>query len=218
MHEFDKSVIFMTLPSAQQFFKLPEQVTHLEIFVDNIEKTAERGFLIQSLVGEKAKVLDWEHSDSSIFHAVQVERNVMFLILTLIIVIAAFNIISSLIMLVKDKTRDIAIMRTMGAARSSILKIFFLTGASIGTIGTLSGVLLGLSFALNIESIRQFLQRLSGTELFSAEIYFLSQLPAKVDWSEVITVIIMSLALSFLATVYPSWRASRLDPIEALRS
>ena len=148
----------------------------------------------------------------------QVERNVMFLILTLIIVIAAFNIISSLIMLVKDKTRDIAIMRTMGAARSSILKIFFLTGASIGTIGTLSGVLLGLSFALNIESIRQFLQRLSGTELFSAEIYFLSQLPAKVDWSEVVTVIIMSLALSFLATVYPSWRASRLDPIEALRS
>jgi len=117
---------FMTLPSAQQFFKLPDQVTHLEIFVDNIEKTAERGFLIQSLVGEKAKVLDWEHSDSSIFHAVQVERNVMFLILTLIIVIAAFNIISSLIMLVKDKTRDIAIMRTMGAARSSILKIFFL--------------------------------------------------------------------------------------------
>ena len=169
-------------------------------------------------MGEKAKVLDWEHSDSSIFHAVQVERNVMFLILTLIIVIAAFNIISSLIMLVKDKTRDIAIMRTMGAARSSILKIFFLTGASIGTIGTLSGVLLGLSFALNIESIRQFLQRLSGTELFSAEIYFLSQLPAKVDWSEVVTVIIMSLALSFLATVYPSWRASRLDPIEALRS
>jgi lipoprotein-releasing system permease protein len=218
MHEFDKSVIFMTLPSAQQFFKLPDQVTHLEIFVDNIEKTAERGFLIQSLVGEKAKVLDWEHSDSSIFHAVQVERNVMFLILTLIIVIAAFNIISSLIMLVKDKTRDIAIMRTMGAARSSILKIFFLTGASIGTIGTLSGVLLGLSFALNIESIRQFLQKLSGTELFSAEIYFLSQLPAKVDWSEVITVIVMSLALSFLATVYPSWRASRLDPIEALRS
>jgi lipoprotein-releasing system permease protein len=150
-------------------------------------------------------------------HAVKMERNVMFLILTLIILIASFNIISGLIMMVKDKTRDIAILRTMGATKSTILKIFFLTGASIGGIGTLLGVGLGLSFALNIERIRQFLQSLTGVELFSAEIYFLTTLPAKVDYDEVILIVCMGIGLSFLATLYPSWRASSLDPVEGLR-
>ena len=149
--------------------------------------------------------------------AIQVERNVMFLILTLIIVVAAFNIISSLIMLVKDKGRDIAILRTMGATRGTVMRIFFLAGASIGTIGTFAGFGLGLAFTTNIESIRQWIEKITGTELFAAEIYFLSQLPAKVDPVEVASVVLMGLGLSFLATIYPSWRASRMDPAEALR-
>ena len=141
----------------------------------------------------------------------------MFLILTLIILVAAFNIISSLIMLVKDKGRDIAILRTMGATRGMIMRIFFLSGASVGVVGTIFGFILGLAFCRNIESIRQGIQYLTGTDLFSAEIYFLSQLPAVVDPDEVATVVIMSLTLSILATIYPSWRAARLDPVEALR-
>lgn len=141
----------------------------------------------------------------------------MFLILTLIIVVAAFNIISSLIMLVKDKGRDIAILRTMGATRGMIMRVFLISGASIGVIGTLAGFTLGIAFAENIESIRQFLQGLTGTDLFAAEIYFLSQLPAVVDPTEVTTVVLMGLGLSLLATIYPSWRAAQLDPIEALR-
>ncbi|MBY0429192.1 MAG: FtsX-like permease family protein, partial [Alphaproteobacteria bacterium] len=154
---------------------------------------------------------------ASFVNALQVERNVMFLILTLIILVAAFNIISGMIMLVKDKGRDIAILRTMGATRGSVMRIFFLSGASIGVIGTLAGVLLGVGFSLNIENIRQGLQSLTGTNLFSPEIYFLSQLPAKLDAGEVTQIVFMSLLLSFLATLYPSWRAARLDPVEALR-
>jgi lipoprotein-releasing system permease protein len=148
---------------------------------------------------------------------VQVEKNVMFIILTLIIIIAAFNVISSLIMLVKDKTRDIAILRTMGASKKNILKIFFLTGSSIGIAGTLLGMILGLSFALNIEKIRKFIEKLLGTNLFNAEVYFLSQLPAKIIWEEVFLVALMALFLTFIATFYPAYRASRLDPVEALR-
>ena len=151
------------------------------------------------------------------FNAIQVERNVMFLILTLIIVVAAFNIISGLIMLVKDKGRDIAILRTMGATRGMVMRIFFLSGASVGIIGTIAGFILGLAFAENIETIRQLLQSLTGTELFAAEIYFLSRLPAVVDPTEVAMVVGMGIGLSFLATLYPSWRAARLDPVEALR-
>lgn len=141
----------------------------------------------------------------------------MFLILTLIILVAAFNIISSMIMLVKDKGHDIAIMRTMGATRGNMLRIFVLTGASIGLLGTLFGAAVGIAFAMNIESIRQWLEGLTGAELFADEIYFLSQLPAVIDWQEVVSVIVMAFTLSILATIYPAWRAARLDPVEALR-
>lgn len=217
MMQYDESLVFMPLSAAQSFFKMPNSVSHVDVYIENLEKVAESTFLLQASLGEKYRIFDWQNANNSMFQAVQIERNVMFIILTLIILIAAFNIISSLIMLVKDKTRDIAIMRTMGATRWSIMRIFFLTGASIGVIGTAFGVFLGLIFTLNIEKIRQFLQSLTGTQLFSAEIYFLTQLPAKIDWTEVFLVIFIALGLSFLATIYPSWRAARLDPVEALR-
>lgn len=217
MHDFDKNFIFISLQNAQDFFNCAGKLTHLEVFSKKIEEVEQATALIQNILPENIQVLDWQHSDSNIFQAVQVEKNVMFIILTMIILIAAFNIISSLIMLVKDKIKDIAILRTFGASKNSILKIFFLTGAYIGVFGTIFGVFLGLLFALNIENIRQFLQKFLGVELFNAEIYFLSRLPAKVIWSEVGIVAAIALFLSFLATFYPAYRASRLDPVEALR-
>lgn len=221
MNDYDKNIIFMPLATAQKLFKLENQVSQIEIFISHPETAPYLTRMLNQVLhqnwGNMLNAVDWQHSDAQIFHAVQVERNVMFIILTLIIVIAAFNIISSLIMLVKDKTRDIAILRTMGASQGSLLSIFLLTGSTIGIIGTLVGVVIGLSFSLNIEKIRQLLQSLTGTDLFSAEIYFLSQLPAKVNFTEVFLIASMALLLSFLATLYPAWRAAKLNPVEALR-
>jgi lipoprotein-releasing system permease protein len=217
MYEYDSGFIFMPLDSAQVYFQLPEAVTNLEVFVTDPNRARPIGRTILETVKGVGRLHDWQQVNKSFFNAIQVERNVMFLILTLIILVAAFNIISSLIMLVKDKGRDIAILRTMGATRGMIMRIFFLAGASVGVIGTLGGFGLGMAFTSNIESIRQWIQGLTGTDLFAAEIYFLSQLPAVVDPVEVIAVVLMGLGLSFLATLYPSWRAARLDPAEALR-
>ena len=160
---------------------------------------------------------DWTQRNATFFSALQVERNVMFFILLLIVLVAALNIISGLFMLVKDKGHDIAIMRTMGATRGAIMRIFLMTGAAIGVFGTIAGVVLGVVVCLNVEKIRQFFSWLSGTQLFNPELYFLSQLPAKMDVYETSTVVIMALVLSFLATLFPAWRAARLDPVEALR-
>jgi lipoprotein-releasing system permease protein len=217
MFEYDSGFVFMPLAAAQTYFKLPEAVTALEVFVTTPEVAPAIARAVAKVVDSQARVHDWQRANASFFNAVQVERNVMFLILTLIILVAAFNIISSLIMLVKDKGRDIAILRTMGATRGSIMRIFFMTGASIGITGTLIGFAAGLAFALNIETIRQWIQKLTGSQLFAPEIYFLSQLPAKIDPMEVVTVVVMAIALSFFATIYPSWRAARIDPAEALR-
>ena len=217
LHAALATVLLMPLASAQLFFKVPKAATSLEVFVQDPDNIGPITREVRQAAGPTTRVLDWTQSQSAYFNAIQTERNVMFLILTLIIVVAAFNIISSMIMLVKDKTKDIAILRTMGATQGMILRIFFLAGASVGVMGTLFGFGLGLAFAENIETIRQLLQRLTGTDLFSSEIYFLSQLPAKVEPAEVITVVGMAFALSFLATIYPSWRAARLDPVEALR-
>ena len=218
MYEYNNGFVFMPLDSAQRFFHYaPNTVSMLEVISSNPAKVDQIKGALSVVTKGQAGVYDWRDSNSSFFTAIQVERNVMFLILTLIIIVAAFNIISSMMMLVKDKGRDIAIMRTMGAYRSSILKIFILTGASVGMAGTAAGAVLGISFALNIESIRQWLQGLTGTELFSQEIYFLSKLPAEIDWMEVLGVTAMALAISTVATLYPAWRASRLDPVEALR-
>ena len=217
MYEYDSGFIFMTLPSAQVYFRLDDAISYLEVSVDDPDKALAIGKNIPPLTDKLIRVHDWQRANAGFFNAIQVERNVMFLILTLIIVVAAFNIISSMIMLVKDKGGDIAILRTMGAPRASVMRIFFLSGASVGVIGTFAGLVMGLSFTNNIENIRQWIQGLTGTELFAAEIYFLSQLPAVVDTDEVIAVVLMGLGLSFLATLYPSWRAARIDPAKALR-
>lgn len=217
MYEYNNGFIFMDLHSAQQFFKLPGRVNSIEVMASSAE-TAERIKQdVINAVGNQAGIYDWREANSSFLNALAVERNVMFLILTLIIIVAAFNIISSMIMLVKDKGKDIAILRTMGATRGNMLRIFTLTGASIGFGGTIVGAALGIAFATNIESIRQFLEGLTGTELFADEIYFLSQLPAVIHWDDIITVIAMAFGLSIAATLYPAWRAARLDPVEALR-
>ena len=217
MYEYDSSFIFMPLPTAQIFFKIPNAISNIEVFVNNPDNAIPIGHKISNELEIGTRIHDWQSVNASFFNAIQVERNVMFLILTLIILVAAFNIISSLIMLVKDKGKDIAILRTIGVARSTILKIFFIAGASVGTIGTLAGFAIGLAFTKNIESIRQWIQGLTGTDLFSAEIYFLSQLPAVVDPEEVLSVVLMGLGLSFLATLYPAWRATKIDPADALR-
>ena len=217
MYEYDSSFVFMPLKNAQVYFKMPGAVSNLEVFVTHPDDAIAIGRDISKEMKGKARIHDWQRVNASFFNAIQVERNVMFLILTLIIVVAAFNIISSLIMLVKDKGKDIAILRTMGATSGMIMRIFFIAGASVGTIGTMAGFGLGLAFTENIETIRQWIQGLTGTDLFAAEIYFLSKLPAVVDPSEVVAVVLMGLGLSFLATLYPAWRASKLDPAEALR-
>ena len=217
MFEYDNTFIYMPLEAAQLFFKLPDSVNAIEVFVDNPDRVRGIRGEVVARAGPDVRSVDWQQANSSFFNAIQVERNVMFLILSLIILVAAFNILSGQYMLVKGKGRDIAILRTMGATRGMILRIFFLSGASIGIIGTLAGFLLGLLFAENIETIRQWLQGLTGTELFSAEIYFLSRLPAKIDAFEVVQVVVMALFWSFLAPLFPAWQAARIDPVEALR-
>ena len=217
MYEYDSSFVYMPLPAAQSYFLLPHAVSQVEVFLDNPDKVGAVKREIARLAPADTRIYDWQQANSSFFNAIQVERNVMFLILTLIIIVAAFNIISSLIMLVKDKGRDIAILRTMGATRGMIMRIFLLSGASVGIAGTFFGLILGVWFADHIEQIRQFIQGIIGRDLFAAEIYFLTQLPARVDYGEVTAVVAMALGLSFAATIYPAWRAAKLDPVEALR-
>ena len=217
MYEYDNSYIYVPLPAAQIFFRVPDAASYLQVFVGNPDQVYRQVQAIAAAFDGRVRIVDWQRANSSLFNAVEIERNVMFLILTLIIVVAAFNIISSMIMMVKDKGRDIAILRTMGASRGMVLRIFMLSGASIGVVGTVAGLALGVAFTRNIEAIREFVQNIVGVNLFSAEIYFFTRIPARLDWDEVGAVVVMALALSFLATLYPSWRAARLDPVEALR-
>jgi lipoprotein-releasing system permease protein len=217
MSEYDSTMVFMPLAEAQAYFNRANDVTSIEVYTTDPDKIDQFRKSVTEAAGRPIFMVDWRQRNSTFFNALQVERNVMFLILTLIVLVAALNIISGLIMLVKDKGSDIAILRTMGASQGSIMRVFLITGAAIGVVGTLTGFAVGLLVCMNIESIRQFLSWLTNTELFSPELYFLSKLPAEVDFGETSAVVIMALTLSFLATLYPSWRAARLDPVEALR-
>jgi lipoprotein-releasing system permease protein len=217
MSEYDQVFVFMPLAEAQAYFNRKSDVTAIEVYTDNPDDIERYRRLINEAAGRPVFLIDWRQRNATFFSALQIERNVMFLILTLIVVVAAFNILSGLNMLVKDKTHDIAIMRTMGARKASVLRVFFITGASIGVVGTVVGVLLGVVVCLNIEEIRRFVSWLLSTDLFSPELYYLSRLPADIDSRETIAVVLMALILSFAAPLYPAWRAARLDPVEALR-
>ncbi|MGU3398464.1 lipoprotein-releasing ABC transporter permease subunit [Brucellaceae bacterium D45D] len=217
MSEYDNSIVMMPLSEAQLFFNQEDKVQSLEIFVNNPDKVDAMRAPIEQVAARQLNMVDWRQRNQTFFSALEVERNVMFMILTLIVLVAALNIISGLIMLVKDKGHDIAILRTMGATRGAVMRIFLMTGAAIGVTGTVAGVALGVLVCLNVESLRQFFSWLSGTTLFNPELYFLSQLPAKMDPGETISVIVMALVLSFIATIFPAWRAAKLDPVEALR-
>jgi lipoprotein-releasing system permease protein len=218
MSEYDSVMVFLPLAEAQAYFKRGDDVSAIEIFIEaSPERVDEFRRPVADAAGRPVFLVDWRRRTSAFFAALQVERNVMFLILTLIVLVAALNIVSGLIMLVKDKGSDIAILRTVGASRGSIMRVFLIAGAAIGVVGTLTGLLVGMLVCLNIESIRQFLSWLTNTELFPPKLYFLSKLPAEIDVGETAAIVIMALALSFLATLYPSWRAARLDPVEAFR-
>jgi lipoprotein-releasing system permease protein len=217
MSEYDSAFVFMPLKEAQAYFNRAGDVTAIEVYTGNPDKVDSYRKAVQDAAARPIFMIDWRQRNATFFTALQVERNVMFLILTLIVLVAALNIVSGLIMLVKDKGQDIAILRTMGATQGAIMRVFLITGAAIGVVGTLVGFLLGVVISLNIESLRQFMSWLTSTDLFSPELYFLSHLPADMDTSETVAVVVMALTLSLLATLYPSWRAARLDPVEALR-
>lgn len=217
MSEYDRTMVFMPLAEAQRYFNKGKSVDVLEVFVDDPEEVTGQVAAMRQAGLPGLHVSDWRQRNESFFTVLEVERNMMFIILSVIVVVAAFNIISGLIMLVKDKGREIGILRTMGATKGAIMRVFLITGASIGVVGTLAGAALGILFCWKIDEVRQFVAWLTNTNLFNPEIYYLTRLPADINMRTTGTIVLMALVLSVLATLYPSWRASRLDPVEALR-
>jgi lipoprotein-releasing system permease protein len=217
MSEFDGTFVFMPLGEAQAYFNRDDDVNVIEVFIENADRTQQVRDAIEANAPRPLVLTDWRQRNRTFFAALEVERNVMFLILMLIVLVAALNIVSGLIMLVKDKSSDIAILRTMGATSGAILRIFLITGASIGVVGTLAGFALGLFICANIQAIQDFVSRVSGTQLWDPTVRFLTEIPAETNPTEVFAVVSMALVLSLLATLYPAWRAARLDPVEALR-
>ena len=217
MSVYDSSFAFLPFGLAQDFLGLGDEASAIEVYVADPDAVAEIRPEIEAAMGRQAFLVDWRQRNTTFFSALEVERNVMFLILALIVLVAALNIISGLTMLVKDKGRDIAVLRTLGATRGAVMRVFLVTGAAIGTVGTLAGLILGTIVTWNVEWLRGLISSLTGTEIFTPELYYLSVLPAEMDPGEVIAVVLMALGLSYLATVYPAWRAARLDPVEALR-
>jgi lipoprotein-releasing system permease protein len=217
MSEYDRTMIFLPLVEAQRYFSRGPEVDALEIVVDDPGKVDHFVKAIRAAAGPSVHVTDWRQRNETFFTVLEVERNVMFIILSLIVLVAALNIISGLMMLVKDKGRDVAILRTMGATRGAMMRVFLITGASIGVVGTLAGLVLGVVFCLNIEFLRQIMAWATNTTIFDPNVYYLTRLPADMDVGETVSIVAMAMALSVLATLYPSWRASTLDPVEALR-
>ena len=217
MSQYDQAYIYMPLAQAQLFFGREDTADAIEVRVKNPDHAARMKAAINKAAGPAALVGDWTQRDASFWDALKVERSVMRLILMLLVAIAAMNIISGLVMLVKNKGRDIAILRTMGAGQGSILLIFMMAGAAVGALGTVAGLLIGSLFCVYIDQIQGLVERISGQAVFSSDVYFLSHIPAKVDWLEVAFISVFALAMSFLATLPPAYRASRLDPVEALR-
>ncbi|WP_054308089.1 lipoprotein-releasing ABC transporter permease subunit [Mesorhizobium sp. 1M-11] len=217
MSQYDASIVYMPFSEAQMYFNSEGKAQSLEVYLDSPDDVEAIKPKVEEAAQRQVYLTDWRQRNQTFFSALQVQRNVMFMIVTMIVLVAALNIISGLIMLVQDKGQDIAILRTMGATRGAVLRIFLMTGAAIGVAGTAAGVLLGVLICLNVERIREFFSWLSGTVLFNPELYFLSELPAKMEAGETLSVVAMALVLSFLATLLPAWRAARLDPVEALR-
>ncbi len=217
MSEYDRMIMFMPLAEAQKYFSKGSEVDVLEIVVDNPEHVSQYSAEIRNVLGPEMGLSDWRTRNETFFTVLEVERNVMFIILSLIVLVAALNIISGLMMLVKDKGRDIAILRTMGASKGAIMRVFLITGASIGVVGTIAGLILGVVFCWNIDGIKDFVSWVTGTTVFDPSIYYLTKLPADIDSRETAGIVAMAFALSVLATIYPSWKASKLDPVEALR-
>jgi lipoprotein-releasing system permease protein len=217
MSEYDMVFVFMPLAEAQAYFNMGQTVSGIDVYVDEPDRIGDMRASIEASAERPLFSVDWRQRNLTFFAALEVERNVMFLILTMIVLVAALNVVSGMIMLVKDKGRDIAILRTMGASRGAIMRVFIMTGASIGLVGTAFGFVLGTLICLNAENIRQAISSLTRTELFSPELYYLSRLPADMDPVETTMILVIALVLSLLATIYPAWRAARLDPVEALR-
>ena len=217
MSEYDRTMIFMPLAEAKKYFNKGNQVDVLEVVVNDREAVDRYATEIEKAGGPDLVITNWRQRNSTFFTVLEVERTVMFIILSLIILVAALNIVSGMMMLVKDKGRDIAILRTMGATKAAIMRVFLITGASIGVVGTLAGLILGVLFCWYIEPIRQFVQWATGKTLMDPTVYYLTRLPADINPQETAGIVIFALLLTLLATLYPSWRASRLDPVEALR-
>jgi lipoprotein-releasing system permease protein len=217
MAEYDRSIAFLPLTEAQAFFNYPGQVNMLEVMIKDPEQVKIVGPEIQKSAGTSYLISDWQQRNATFFDVLDLERDMMFIIVSLIVLVAALNIVSGLMMLVKDKGKDIAILRTMGASQGAIMRVFLITGASIGVSGTIAGLVLGILFARNIEAARGFIQWVSGRVIYDPSVYLLTKLVARIDVWETGSIVLVGLVLSVLATLYPSWRASRLDPVQALR-
>jgi lipoprotein-releasing system permease protein len=218
LNDYNTSVVFLPLPAAQIFFQKPNAVTGIEIWLDNPDNVAAVAEPLTALLqGRSVYIRDWRHANDTIIGVLQVQKDTMFIVLGMIVLVAAFNVISSLIMLVKDKRADIAVLRTLGASSFAVLRIFLMCGAFVGVTGTLIGTIIGIIFCHNIVAVQHFVEHITGGRVFDASVFMLSELPNTIDWGDVIRVVVLGLTLSLLATLYPSWRAARTDPVEALR-
>jgi lipoprotein-releasing system permease protein len=217
MYEYDNTMAYVSLESAQKFFSMGARVTGIEIKTNDIYKVKEIGKEIRQKMGFPFWTKDWMEMNRNLFSALKLEKIAMFIILVLIVLVAAFNIISTLIMVVMEKHKDIAILKSMGVPSKGILKIFVIEGGVIGVVGTVFGTLLGLGAAFNLEKITEFVENLFGFKILASDVYYIDKLPSQVNPMDIGLIVITAILISLLATLYPSWRASRLDPAEALR-